>query len=101
MEQQTPMKLEVEVTALLSDYAHPEQPPSYACHHPKKYEYKTSHWTLSQLVDVAIKEGIADFIFAKTISYFLIWEKSTHIPSDTSCIPLKSGRLGNICRKSQ
>ena len=66
----------------LSDYARTGQPPTYtdeqiirileiACRTPEEYGYEASHWSLNQLVDVVIKEGIAESISAKTISRFL------------------------------
>ena len=67
---------------LLSDYARTGQPPTYtdeqiirileiACRTPEEYGYEASHWSLNQLVDVVIKEGIAESISAKTINRFL------------------------------
>lgn len=33
-----------------------------ACRNLKEYRYEASHWSLNQLVDVVIKEGIAESI---------------------------------------
>lgn len=82
VEEKNPAELEAEITILLADYARPGQPPTYtdeqiikileiACRNPEEYGYETSHWSLNQLVDVVIKEGIAKSISAKTISRFL------------------------------
>ena len=57
-----PAELENKIIVLLADYACPGQPPTYtdeqiikileiACHTPKEYGYKTSHWSLNQLAN--------------------------------------------------
>lgn len=82
VEEKNPAGLESEITILLDDRARPGQPPVYtdeqiikileiACRNPEEYGYEASHWSLNQLVDVTIKEGIAGSISAKTISRFL------------------------------
>lgn len=113
VEEQNPTKLESEVTALLSDYARPGQPPTYtdeqiirileiACRNPEEYGYETSHWSLNQLVDVTIKEGIANFISAKTISRFLKYGEDPPASRPVLAAFLrKSGKSGNIYGKSQ
>lgn len=113
VEEQNPTGLELEVTALLSDYARPGQPPTYtdeqiirileiACRNPEEYGYEASHWSLNQLVDVTIKEGIADFISAKTISRFLKYGEDPPASRPLLAAFLrKSGRSGNIYGKSQ
>lgn len=113
VEQKDPTKLEAEVTALLSDYARPGQPPTYtdeqiirileiACRNPEEYGYEASHWSLNQLVDVTIKEGIASFISAKTISRFLKYGKNPP-PSRPllAAFVRESRNSGNICGESQ
>lgn len=99
VEQKGPTKLEAEVIALLSDYAHPGQPPTYtdeqiirileiACRrNPEKYGYEANHWSLNLLVDITIKEGIVGFISAKTISRFFKYEENPPpIASAIGCI---------------
>lgn len=113
VEQKNPDALEPEVTALLSDYARPGQPPTYtdeqiirileiACRNPVEYGYEASHWSLNQLVAVTIKEGIADSISAKTISRFLKYGENP--PASRPILAAfirKSRKSGNICGKSQ
>ena len=81
-EGKNPGELEEQITSLLSDRARPGQPPTYtdgqiirileiACRNPEEYGYETSHWSLNQLVNAVVKEGIAESISAKTISRFL------------------------------
>jgi len=113
VEAQNPAQLEAEVSALLSDYARPGQPPTYtdeqivkileiACRSPEEYGYETSHWSLNQLVAVTIKEGIAESISAKTISRFLKYGEDP--PASRPLLAAffrENGRPENICRESE
>lgn len=108
-----PAELEDTITTLLTDYARPGQPSTYtdeqiikileiACRNPEEYGYETSHWSLNQLVDVVIKEGIVTFISAKTISRFLKYGENppTSRPLLAAFIR-KNGKPGNVRGKSE
>ncbi len=68
--------LEKEVAGVLMDDPRPGQPATYtdeqiikileiACRDPKEYGYEISHWSLNQVVNAIIKEGIVKSISAK------------------------------------
>lgn len=113
VEEKNPTELENELTRLLADYARPGQPPTYtdeqiikileiACRNPADYGYEASHWSLNQLVDVVIKEGIAESISAKTISRFLKYGENP--PTSRPLLAAffrKNGKPGNIYRESE
>lgn len=113
IEEKNPTELEDKITSLLSDYARTGQPPTYtdeqiirileiACRTPEEYGYEASHWSLNQLVDVVIKEGIAESISAKTISRFLKYGENP--PASRPLLAAffrKNGKPGNICAKSK
>lgn len=113
IEEKNPTELEDKITSLLSDYARTGQPPTYtdeqiirileiACRTPEEYGYEASHWSLNQLVDVVIKEGVAESISAKTISRFLKYGEN---PPTSRPLPVaflrKNGQPGNIRAKSE
>lgn len=113
VEEKNPAELEAEITILLADYARPGQPPTYtdeqiikileiACRNPDEYGYESSHWSLNQLVDVVIKEGIAKSISAKTISRFLKYGENP--PASRPILASffrESRKPGNVRRKSE
>ena len=113
IEEKNPTELEDKITSLLSDYARTGQPPTYtdeqiirileiACRTPEEYGYEASHWSLNQLVDVVIKEGIAESISAKTISRFLKYGENPPASRPLLAAFLrKNGQPGNICAKSK
>lgn len=108
-----PAELEDKITSILSDYARSGQPPTYtdeqiikileiACRSPEEYGYEASHWSLNQLVDVVVREGIAESISAKTISRFLKYGENP--PASRPLLDAffrKNGKPGNICAKSK
>ena len=80
-------KLKNEVILFLKDAPRPGKPRTYtdeqvikiidmACHSPTEYGIEASHWSLNQLKNVAIREGIVAEISAKTISRFLKYGES-------------------------
>ncbi|MDE5825514.1 MAG: helix-turn-helix domain-containing protein, partial [Lachnospiraceae bacterium] len=101
------------ITVLLADRARLGQPPAYtddqiirileiACRTPEEYGYEPSHWSLDQLVDVVIREGIAESISAKTISRFLKYGENP--PASRPLLAAffrKSGKPGNLRRESE
>lgn len=116
IEEKNPAELEDKITSLLSDYARPGQPPTYtdeqiirileiACRAPEEYGYEASHWSLNQLVDVVIKEGIAESISAKTISRFYNMGKIRphlvrywlHSPEKTDSPETFAQKVNEIC----
>ena len=113
VERKNPRELENEITLLLADYPRPGQPPTYtdeqiikileiACRSPEEYGYEASHWSLNQLVDVTVKEGIAKSISAKTISRFLKYGENP--PTSRPLLAAffrENGKSGNICRESE
>lgn len=113
VEAKNPAELEDEITILLADRARPGQPRTYtdeqiirileiACRTPEEYGYETSHWSLNQLVDVVIKEGIAESISAKTISRFLKYGENP--PTSRPLLAAffrESGKPGNLRGKSK
>lgn len=112
-EEKHPAELESAITQLLDDYDRPGQPRVYtdqqivkileiACRNPGEYGYETSHWSLNQLVDVTIKEGIAKTISAKTISRFLKYGQNP--PASRPLLAAfvrENGKPGNFCRESE
>lgn len=108
-----PSSLEKAVSAFLNDSPRPGQPMHYtdeqiikileiACRNPEEYGYETSHWSLNQLVDVVIKEGIVKSVSAKTISRFLKYGENP--PASRPLLATffrKNGKSGNICAKSE
>ena len=113
VEEKNPAELEDTITTLLTDYTRPGQPSTYtdeqiikileiACRNPEEYGYETSHWSLNQLVDVVIKEGIVTSISAKTISRFLKYGENppTSRPLLAAFIR-KNGKPGNVRGKSE
>lgn len=113
IEEKNPAELEAKITILLADYARPGQPKTYtdeqiirileiACRNPEEYGYETSHWSLNQLVDAVIKEGIVESISAKTISRFLkCGENSPASRPLLAAFFRESGKPGNICGESE
>ena len=112
IEEKNPAELEDKITSL-SDYARTGQPPTYtdeqiirileiACRTPEEYGYEASHWSLNQLVDVAVKEGIVESISAKTISRFLKYGEDPPASRPLLAAFLrKNGQSGNIRAKSE
>ncbi len=113
IEEKNPAELEDKITSLLSDYARTGQPPTYtdeqiirileiACRTPEEYGYEASHWSLNQLVDAAVKEGIVESISAKTISRFLKYGEDPPASRPLLAAFLrKNGQPGNIRAKSE
>lgn len=113
VEVQDPAQLESKVKSLLADNARPGQPPTYtdeqiikileiACRNPEEYGYEASHWSLNQLVEVTIKEGIADTISAKTISRFLKYGENPPASRPLLAAFLRENRKPrNLCGESQ
>lgn len=113
VEEKNPAELESQITILLADYPRPGQPAIYtdeqiikileiACRNPGEYGYETSHWSLNQLVNVTIREGIAESISAKTISRFLKYGENP--PASHPLLVAFSregGKPRNICRESE
>jgi transposase len=108
-----PSHLEKELEVFLLDLPRPGQPQKYtdeqiikilelACHNPTDYGYETSHWSLNQLVDVTVKEGIVDFISAKTISRFLKYGENPPTSRPLLVAFLRENRTsGILCRESE
>lgn len=108
-----PGHLEDEVLFFLDDQPRPGHPARYtdeqiikiletACRSPEEFGYETSHWSLNQLVAVAIKEGIVDSISAKTVSRFLKYGENP--PSSRPLLDafLRKNRIaGKLCGKSK
>lgn len=108
-----PDNLEKEINAFLLDLPRPGQPQLYtdeqiikileiACHNPADHGYETSHWSLNQLVDVTVREGIADSISAKTISRFLKYGEDPPSSRPLLAAFLRENRKsGYLCRESE
>ncbi len=113
IEKKSPKDLEKEVSVVLMDEPRPGQPATYtdeqiikileiACRDPKEYGYEVSHWSLNQLVNAVIKEGIVESISAKTISRFLKYGENP--PSSRPLLAAflgKSGQSGHFCGESE
>jgi len=108
-----PSGLEKAVSAFLNDSPRPGQPMHYtdeqiikiletACRNPEELGYEASHWSLNQLVDVVVREGIAESISAKTISRFLKYGENPPASRPLLAAFLrKNGQPGNIRAKSE
>lgn len=108
-----PSNLEKEIKEFLLDRPRPGQPQIYtdeqiikileiACHNPTDHGYETSHWSLLQLVDVTVKEGIADSISAKTVSRFLKYGENPPTSRPLLAAFLRENRTsGNLCEESK
>jgi hypothetical protein len=73
-----------------------------ACHNPAEPGYETSHWSLNQLVDVTLREGIADSISAKTISRFFKYGEDPPSSRPLLATFLRENRKsGYLCRESE
>ncbi len=113
VEEKNPAELEDEITVLLADHARPGSPPTYtdeqiirileiACRTPEEYGYETSLWSLNQLVDVVIKEGIAGSISTKTISRFFKYRENPPASRPLlAAFSRESGKPGNLRGKSK
>lgn len=111
--QKDPSNLENEIKNFLLDLPRPGQPQIYtdeqiikileiACHNPADHGYETSHWSLPQLVDVTVKEGIAESISAKTISRFLKYGENPPTSRPLLAAFLRKNRTsGNLCNESK
>lgn len=105
--------LEDAVTSFLDDYPRPGQPQHYtdgqiikilevACRNPAELGYEISHWSLNQLVDAVVKEGIVDAISAKTISRFLKYGGNPPASRPLLASFLrKNGFSGNFCGEGE
>ena len=60
-----------------------------ACHNTEEYGFESSHWSLNQLVEAVVKEGIVDSISVKTISRFFNMGKIRPHLIVIGCIPPK------------
>ena len=108
-----PAELENAAKAFLMDLPRPGQPRIYtdeqmikileiACHPPADHGYELSHWTLTALADVAIKEGIVKYISAKTVSRFLKYGENPPTSCPVLVAFVRENRFTrDFCRKSQ
>lgn len=69
------------MVTFLSDNPREGRPPTFrpeevvqivvlACEDPQKYNRPTSHWTVKELADEAVKQGIVQSISARTVGRF-------------------------------
>lgn len=113
VEETDPEHLEAQISALLADSPRPGQPATFndeqiikilevACRNPEEYGFESSHWSLNQLANAVVKEGIVESISAKTISRFLKYGENPP-PSRPLLVAFlrKNGTPGNIHRESQ
>ncbi len=113
VEQTDPEHLETQISALLADRPRSGQPATFtdeqiikilevACRNPEEYGFESSHWSLNQLVEAVVKEGIVESISAKTISRFLKYGENPP-PSHPllAAFLRKDGTSGNLRTESQ
>jgi transposase len=88
VEQSKPKELENAVIELLKDIQRPGAPCNFteeqiirileiACRNPVEFGYESSHWSLTQLAAVAVKEGIVDSISPASVHRFLKYRRHT------------------------
>ena len=81
VEMLSPEKLQAEIKTLLTDDRRSGRSPIFtqeqilkiidlACKHPSDFGYETSQWSLNLLVSEIKKQGIAEQIYAKSVSRF-------------------------------